>query len=192
MTRTASLLLAVLLTLGVSACGDDGDDTATDAAPAASSGTAEAPTASADPTPSQEPAPSDGPTIDVQGDGPVPFTEVAVITGTEEDGMASPTPVLLESEEAVDDFVSQFTGPSLAGEVRAAVERAPEAGPDQSLVGAVVTIGCDRPDELRVQRVDGAVQVVALMPKNQVQCFAAQTTVAVLLLDTTKLDPVVS
>ena len=188
MRRAPGLLLAALLTLGLAACtGDgDGDDTASDPAPSDQ-------TSSAGPsTPTTTPNPSEEPTVEVGDDGPIPFTEVAILTGTEEDGKASPTPVPLDSEAVLDDFVSQFTGPSLADDVRAAVAGAPDVGPDQTLVGVVVTIGCDRPDDLRVERVDGAVQVLPVLPKNQVQCFAAQTTVAVLVLDTAKLGPIVS
>lgn len=180
---TPGLLLAALLTLGLSGCGDD--DTATDPAPSVQATPSSEP---ASPTPGDEANEQPTETAD---DGPVPYTEVAVITGSEEDGTASPTPVPLDSEQAVDDFVGQFTGSRLAEEVRAAVADA-TVGPGQTLVGAVVAIGCDRPDDLVVERVDGAVQVTPVMPKNQVQCLVAQTTVAILVLDTVKLDPIVS
>lgn len=187
---TPMLVLATLLTLGLAACGQESDDTATDPA----SETTSAPATPSEPaTPSDPATPGDpSPTIDEGGDGPVAFTEVAILTNTEEEGTVSTTPVALDSEKAVAEFTGQFTGQRMADDIRAAIADAPDTSADQALVGVVLAIGCDSPVELTVERVDGAVQVSPVMPKNQVQCFAAQTSVAILVVDTVKLSSILS
>ncbi len=178
---TSSLVLATLLTVGLSACGQDADDTATDPA-------GEATSQSSEPTT----APSDEPSPGTEDDGPVPFTQVALLTNTEEDGVVSTTPVPLDTEAAVAEFADQFTGARMAEDIRAAVAGAPDTDADQTLVGAVLVIGCDRPVDITVERVDGAVEVSPVLAKRQVQCFAAQTSVAILVVDTADLGPTVS
>ncbi|WP_248580461.1 hypothetical protein [Nocardioides sp. InS609-2] len=172
-----ALVLATLLTLGLSACGQDADDTATDPVGEATSQSGE---------------PTDQPTPETEDDGPVPFTQVALLTNTEEDGTVSTTPAPLDTEAAVAEFTDQFTGSRMAEDIRTAVSSAPDIGADQTLVGAVLVIGCDRPIDVTVERVDGAVQVSPVMSKRQVQCFAAQTSVAILVVDTVELGPTVS
>ena len=179
-----ALVLATLLTVGLSACGED-DDTATDPGSDATS-------QSSEPTPEPTATATDGPAPETGADGPVTFTEVALITNTEEDGTVSPTPVPLDSDAAVAAFTEQFTGSRMAEDVRNAVANAPETGSEQTLVGVVLVIGCDPPTGVTVERVDGAVQVSPVLPKRQVQCFAPQTSVAILVLDTADLGPAVS
>ncbi|WP_426242085.1 hypothetical protein [Nocardioides sp. LHG3406-4] len=182
-----SLGLATLLTLGLAACAQDPNDSATD--PSSETSQAGEPSTEAS-EPSEQP--TDEPSPEIGDDGPVPFSQVAMLTNTEEGGTVSTTPVPLDSEAAVEEFASQFTGARMAEDIRAAVATAPEIDADQTLVGAVLVIGCDRPTALRVERVDGAVQVSPVMSKRQVQCFATMTSVAILVVDTVKLGPIVS
>ncbi len=173
-----SLVLATLLTLGLAGCGD-AEDTATDP-------TGEQTSQPSEPTEEPTPTPESG------DDGPVTFTQIAILTNTEEDGTVSTTPVPLDTEEAVAEFTAQFTGVRMAEQVRTAVADAPEVGADQTLVGAVLVIGCDRPTDITVERVDGDVLVSPVMSKRQVQCFAPMTSVAILVVDTVKLTGIVS
>ena len=161
MKRTLGTLLATSALLLAAACGEDtgGDDTR-----------AEDTSASASSTPQG-------------GDDGVAFTEVAILHDTAAGGEVSTEPVPLDDQEAVDAFVAGLDSDKLAGEVQDAVDGADPAG-GQVLVGSVVSIGCDVPPGVAVQRTDSGVEITPLkVPSPQKECFAPVTTVALVTVD---------
>jgi hypothetical protein len=115
-----------------------------------------------------------------------PGTVVALISESAAGGEVSQAPTRLDSEAAVSEFVGQFndrpTGRALAEQVRDAVAGA-SAGSDRTLLGAVVSIGCEAPTGVRVEHRDGPRIVPTGMPKSDVQCLVPVTTVAVVSVE---------
>lgn len=183
-TRTAALL-ATLTTLalagGLSACsGDGGADTASD--PAASSSTP-SPTepSSSDPpgqTPSQTPQPDPGPaeTIDVIGSAGI--TRATMVRATEVGGSASPLAFVLDTDQAVNDFVGQFDA-SFAAPIGAAIGAEAGLAPDATPYGATVAVGCEAPRSVAIDAGEAGFQVIPKLPKSRVQCLAPMTYVVV-------------
>jgi hypothetical protein len=131
--------------------------------------------------PTSDPAPSTSGSSSPSSDRPAgdsTAVTVAMVTGTAAGGEVDPTPVLLSTDTQIDDFVSQFTNPTFATQVeRRAKETTVAEG--RTLVGAVVSIGCEVPAEVTVDGSRGALRLTPVMPKSSpVQCFAPMTTVA--------------
>jgi hypothetical protein len=145
-----ALLLMALLLAG---CGDssDADGRADDPAPT-SSGPSEA----------GEPA-EDGRLVEI-------------VHATAVDGRVSTMPAPIGDAEAIADFSAQFTRPVLQAELLRVVRSNPPA-PGRQLVGAVVAVGCDVPDD--VAYVDGEVHAMKVKDPLR-ECFAPVTSVAVL------------
>lgn len=171
---TASLALAVTLSVGLTACsGDDGGDTATD--PDASSSTP-SPTEETS-TPSEpEPDPGTVQTIDVVGSAGV--TQATMVHATEVGGSASTLAFALDTDQAVTDFASQFD-PSFEGPLGAAIGAESALAPDATPYAATVAVGCDAPRSVAIDAGEAGFEVVPKLPKNTVQCFAPMTYVVV-------------
>lgn len=164
-------LLAVLLT-GCGTEGDGGGDArGGDASPTASTSAAE-PSGSADPT--------DGGSTSTGG---VDFEEVAILHGTAEGGAAETSPVLLDSQAAVDDFASGFTGRQLAEEIRSTYDST-DVPEGKELVAATISVGCDVPPGVTVTEGPEGLRVIGRKVASPMrECFAPVTSVALVLVD---------
>lgn len=117
------------------------------------------------------------------GDGPVEFTEVALVSQSAVDGEVDTRATVLDGPDAVDEFSLQFTRPSMGEELAAEVARA-DVPEGQTLVGAVVSIGCDVPPGVTVESAGDGVAIVAQKVASPLkECFAAVTTVALVAVD---------
>jgi hypothetical protein len=176
MRRLLGSVLAVLLLAGpLAACGDDeGSGTATDEPTA----TTDEPTA----TPSESPTKGGG-----TGDS-VDFELVKMITETAAGGSTSETAVPLGDDDAVAQFTSQFENDAMTRQVQDAVE-ATDVADDERLYGAVVAIGCDAPTDVTVTSTDSGLVITALkVPTPQQECFAAMTTVSLVLVPASAVE----
>lgn len=188
-TRTAALLTMLALAAGVSACsGDDGGDTATD--PDAGS-TSTSDSASSTPSPSED-APSETPTdtesepdggsqgtaqtIDVIGSAGV--TQATMVHATEAGGSASTLAFVLDTDQAVTDFLGQFD-PVFAPSIGAAIGAESALATDATPYAATVAVGCDAPRSVAIDAGEAGFEVVPKLPKNTVQCLAPMTYVVV-------------
>jgi hypothetical protein len=126
------------------------------------------------------------------GDGPLPSapsssavdaTTVAIISVTAAGGTVDTRAVPLPDAAAVRDFGGQFRQPAM---VRQLIDKVASTDvPDgQALVGAVVAIGCDVPPGVTITETDDGVVITAdEVPSPMPECFAAVTSVALVLLD---------
>lgn len=174
--RRTSLLLAVpttLLALTLGACGSESggdDDTRAEDTTQA--------------TPSSDPgstAPSTSPSTSASG-GSVDFDEVAILHATAAGGETSTAPVVLDSDAAVADFVAPFTRGDLGQQVQAtyAATKVPDG---RTMVGSVVSIGCDVPPGVTVSATDGLTITPKKVASPLPECLAPVTTVALVLVD---------
>lgn len=147
-----ALLLATLLLAG---CGED----ASDPAAAASSST---------PSPS-EPEMSAGDPVQEP-------TVVALVSGTNAGGRVSATPVPVGDPQDLATFIRPLDGPLLRDVASAA--RDAEVPDGQTLLAAVVAIGCEPPGSVTVEVRDGGPRIVVPQQKSDKRCFASVTTVA--------------
>jgi len=158
-----ALLLVALPVATLAACGDD-DSSAVATDPA--------------PTESSTSAPADPPSEEPYG-----YELVDTITVTAAGGAVSPVGVPLSDAAAVQGFVSQFSSDDLPQQVQDAVA-ATDVPEGQELYGAVIAIGCDAPDQVDVDVSDAGVTITAVkVPSPLPECFAAMTTVALVLVD---------
>jgi hypothetical protein len=160
MRRTLGTLLVttVLATGLLSGCGSESE-----------------PTGTTSPSPSQAPSPDENGTLE--------FTEVAVITETGAGGEVDGTATRLTDSEAVADFSEQFENDAMETRVRAAVADA-DVPDGRAVVGAVVAIGCDVPPGVSVEKTDAGLVITPLKVKDpKPECFAAMTTVALVMVD---------
>ena len=112
----------------------------------------------------------------------VDFELVDTITETAAGGATSEFAVPLGDDAAVQAFTSQFETDALPARVQDAVA-ATDVPDGMLLYGAVVAIGCDAPTEVSVVVDDAGVVVTAhKVPSPMVECFAAMTTVALVLV----------
>jgi predicted small secreted protein len=163
MRRTlGTALLVTLLATSLAGCGADTDSTAGD--PPSSTSTAGDPSSS----------PTDG-----GGD----FTEVALVSQTGAGGDVTNEGTELGDAAAVAAFSKQFSDETLGRKLASAVAGA-DVPSDQTLVGAVVSIGCDVPPGVSVQASGGAVVITPLkVTSPKPECFAPVTTVALVSVD---------
>lgn len=103
---------------------------------------------------------------------------VAILTGTAAGGEVDLTPVPLDTPAAVAAFVGQFDNRRFAARIERRVART-DVGEGRTLVGSVVSIGCQVPTELAVLGPPGRMEVTPVMPESPtpVECFAPMTSV---------------
>ena len=146
--------LGVLFLLAVlTACSDDGGETADDpAGPSPTSGTSDT-----------------GETAEV----------VAIVGGSAAGGDIGKSITILDSAEAVRHYVRQFRSPAFAADVKDAVAANPPA--DGRVLGAVVMdVSCDIPPSATVAEVDGRwVVTPGEVPSPHPECVVAVTSVAI-------------
>jgi hypothetical protein len=160
-----SVLPTLLLVTALGACGDDEGGTATD-----------------DPTPTASDSPTSAPpTKDTAGDE-IDFELVELITETAAGGESSEGAVPLGDDTAVQEFTAQFGRDAMATRVQDAVAET-DVPDDMLLYGAVVAIGCDAPTDVSVVASDtGLVITGDKVPSPHMECLAAMTTVALVLV----------
>lgn len=110
--------------------------------------------------------------------GAVESSTVDIISATSASGEVDHLATVLDGPSAIDSFSQQFAGPQIPRQLRAAVDGADLAA-GQTLIAAVVSIGCDVPSGVTVQRVDDGLRITptkVASPKKE--CFAPITAVA--------------
>ena len=174
-TLGALLLTAALATAALAGCADDGGDTrAEDAASGA---------ASASPSDLPSAAPSGAPSTR----GAVDFTEVALLSETAAGGEVEHRATVLDDATAVNGFAAQFDSGAMSDELTTAVREA-DVAEGQELAAAVVSIGCDVPPGVTVQKLEGGVAILPLKVKSPLkECLAPVTTVALVAVDESAL-----
>jgi hypothetical protein len=165
--RTALRLTVALVVVGLAivllvGCGADQE----------TAGPAEDETTSAPSDETSEPAPSE-----TLPNGPIDFTEVALVSQSNVEGTVSPHAVVLDSEAAVGELASRFAVTPMEQALSRAYARADVPDGDV-LIGAVVAISCEAPDKLRVEKTNQGVEVTAVAKISKVQCLVPVTTVA--------------
>lgn len=197
MTHTRSsapvrlVLAASLAALTLSACGQSSPDASTDSATGASSDSpsstsAGSPTTEGNPGDSASATGGSGTTstgdgvLLVAGDAPT-TTTAQIISASNADGEADPRPVPVGDPASLDDFVAPL-GADLGPRVRTAVRRA-EVPAGQTLMAAVVAVGCDTPTGIELVQTFDGYEVTPVLPKSGVQCLVAVTSVALFLVE---------
>jgi hypothetical protein len=174
-TLGALLLTAALATAALAGCADDGGDTrAEDAASGA---------ASASPSDLPSAAPSGASSTR----GAVDFTEVALLSETAAGGEVEHRATVLDDASAVNGFAAQFETGAMSDGLTTAVREA-DVAEGQELAAAVVSIGCDVPPGVTVQKLEGGVAILPLKVKSPLkECLAPVTTVALVAVDESAL-----
>jgi hypothetical protein len=174
-TLGALLLTAALATAALAGCADDGGDTrAEDAASGA---------ASASPSDLPSAAPSGASSTR----GAVDFTEVALLSETAAGGEVEHRATVLDDASAVNGFAAQFENGAMSDGLTTAVREA-DVAEGQELAAAVVSIGCDVPPGVTVQKLEGGVAILPLKVKSPLkECLAPVTTVALVAVDESAL-----
>jgi hypothetical protein len=178
-TRSAAgVLVALALTAGLAACGDDApDDTATDPAPS-SDVTSSSPPSPSEPEPTEEPtSESSDPNVQtVEATGSAGIAEATVVGATEGGGSVSTLAFALDTEQAVADFAVELRS-GLGESVSANVADLAAESPDATPYGAVAHIGCEAPTSVAIEAGEAGFEVVPALPKSTVQCLAPVTYV---------------
>ena len=178
-TRSAAgVLVALGLTAGLAACGDDTpDDSATDPAPS-SDVTSSSPPSPSEPEPTEEPTsePSYPNVQTVEATGSAGITEATVVGATEGGGSVSTLAFALDTEQAVADFAVELRS-GLGESVSANVADLAAESPDATPYGAVAHIGCEAPTSVAIEAGEAGFEVVPALPKSTVQCLAPVTYV---------------
>lgn len=108
-------------------------------------------------------------------------TTARIVSASNADGDTSPSPVPLGDRSSLRTFVAPL-GADLGPRVEAAVrETTVPAG--QHLMGAVVAIGCEEPTGIELTQTFEGYEVSARVPKTDVQCLVAVTSVALFLVE---------
>ena len=156
MRRTLGpLFLTALLTCGLATgCGDDGG-VATDSTSAGDRSSA---------TPS--------------GGGSVEFTKLALIGQSGAGGRVDQHATVLDSDAAVAAFARQFRTPSAQHRIETAISKA-DVPSDRTVVGAVVSLGCDVPPGVSVRGTGAALTITPMKVASPTpECLVAVTTIA--------------
>ena len=174
----AVLVTGVALAAALAACSDDsGDGTATDPAASSSSSSPSSPSdePSSEPT-SSTPESGSGSQSTIPATGSAGVTEATLLSQTEGGGSASTMSFALDTDRAVSDFVAQFDG-SFNRTVSDAATQLAQQQPGSTAYGATVSVGCEAPRSLAIDAGEAGFEVVAKLPKSNVQCLAPMTYV---------------
>ena len=175
----AALVTGVALAAALAGCSDDGGDdggdgTATDPAASSSSSTpSDEP--SSEPT-SSTPESGSGSQTTIPATGSAGITEATLLSQTEGGGSASSMAFALDTDQAVSDFIAQFDG-SFNRTVSDAATQVRQQSPDATAYGATVSVGCKAPLGVAIDAGEAGFEVIAKLPKNNVQCLAPMTYV---------------
>jgi hypothetical protein len=174
----AALVTGVALAAALAGCsddgGDDGGDTATDPGASASSSTpSDEP--SSEPT-SSTPESGSGSQTTIPATGSAGITEATLLSQTEGGGSASTLAFALDTDQAVSDFIAQFDG-SFNRTVSDAATQVAQQHPDATAYGATVSVGCQAPRSVTIDAGEAGFEVIAKIPKDNVQCLAPMTYV---------------
>ncbi len=180
------VLAATLATVTLAACGQsdgEGADSATEPTSSATTSEESAPEPgdSASATGGEGATSTGGGAVLVAGDTAT-TTTARIISASNADGEVDPRPVPLEDPAAVDDFVAGF-GADLGPQVEDAVQQT-DVPEGQTLMGAVVAVGCDKPTGIELVQTFEGYEVTGIVPKSGVQCIVAVTSVALFLVET--------
>jgi hypothetical protein len=174
MRRTlGALLLSVALAVPVLVgCADDGSDLEAEDRPSPT-------TRPSDWASSSPPGPTPGQAVD--------FTEVALLSLTAGGGKVEYRATVLGDTRAAKRFAAEFRHEALGNQLAAAMSKA-DLPRDQKLAAAVVSIGCDVPPGVTVQKLEDGVAIVPReVPSPLPECLAPVTTVALVAVDESAL-----
>lgn len=114
---------------------------------------------------------------------PAHSSTVAILSATAAGGKVSMSPTPLPDEQAARRYSQQFRQPGLGRQIADVVART-EVPDGQALAAAVVSVGCDVPPSVTITETDDGVVVSAdEVPSPMPECFAAVTSVALVLVD---------
>ena len=119
--------------------------------------------------------------------GAVDFTEVALLSVTAAGGEVEYRATVLDDAAAVSRFAAQFENGAMGDQLTTAVREA-DVAEGQELAAAVVSIGCDVPPGVTVQKLERGLAILPLKVKSPLkECLAAVTTVALVAVDESAL-----
>ncbi len=168
--RTALRLTVALVVVGLAiallvGCGSNEPE----AAPADQETTSAPTDETSEPAPSEETFPP----------GPIEYTAIALVSASNAEGSVEPRAVVLDSQKAVEQFASQFSGDQMRNALSKEYARA-DLPKDEVLLGAVVDISCEAPSDLQVEKTKRGVEITATAKASKVQCLVPVTTVALI------------
>jgi hypothetical protein len=127
------------------------------------------------------------PTAQPEEAGDASAHEVAILTATAAGGEVDTTPFPLRTDADLVSFTSQFTNERFARQIRKRA-RATTVEEHQTLMVAVIAIGCDVPTESAALGPPGAMTISAVADGTSPQeCFAPMTSVALWVFATSLL-----
>jgi hypothetical protein len=117
------------------------------------------------------------------GNGAVEFDQVALVSQSGAGGRVGERATVLDDSAAVTAFTRQFRTDAVANRIESEIRKA-DVPDDQTVLGAVVSVGCDVPPGVAVQRVGGGIVITPMKVKSPLQeCLVAVTTVALVAVD---------
>ena len=122
----------------------------------------------------KEPTPSEDESVPP---GPIEYTAIALVSGSNVDGTVSPRAVVLDDKKALQEFAGRFSGERMGTALSKEYARA-NLPKDEVMLGAVVDVSCNPPSELQVEKTKRGVEVTATTKASKVQCLVPITTVA--------------
>ena len=115
--------------------------------------------------------------------GEIPFDLVEMISESAVGGMVAPGAIALSDASAVQQFSTQFEDDRMSTRLAQVVADL-EVPEDKAAYAAVVGSGCGVPTDGTVTSTDTGIVIVGVKPTTKpVECFAAVTSVAIVLVD---------
>ncbi len=128
-------------------------------------------------------APTQSPTEDqTLPDGPVDFTKVAVVSQSMVGGAVSRKAVAVDTEGQLAAFDRQFEDDRMGQALRRAIAVA-DVPEGETLLGAVVAIGCAPPVDIHVAKSDAGLSITAEKVDTKIECLVPVTSVALVAVD---------